>query len=52
MIDISYKTATIEGIVGSKKQKVGTNCTEEESENKNLYVSIILEFLTSTEFSS
>ena len=32
MINISDETATVEGTVGSKKQKVGTNCIEEESE--------------------
>ena len=43
MINMSDKTATVDGTVGSK-QKVGTNCIEEESEDKNLYVSIILDF--------
>ena len=34
MIHISYVIPTVEGAVGSKKQKIGTNCTEEESKNK------------------
>ena len=33
MINMSDKTATVDGTVGSK-QKVGTNCIEEESEDK------------------
>ena len=43
MINTSGETATVEGTLGSTK-KVGTNCIEEESEDKNLYVSIILDF--------
>ena len=38
MINISDETATVESTVGIKKQKVGTKSTEEESEDKNLYV--------------
>ena len=44
MINISDETASVDGTLGSTKQKVGTNCTEEEYENKNWYVSIILDF--------
>ena len=44
MINISDRTATVDGTVGRKKQKIGTNSTDEESEDKTLYVSIILDF--------
>ena len=36
MINISDETATVEGILCSKKQKVGTKFIEEESEDKKL----------------
>ena len=52
MINTSGITATVEGTVGSKKQKFGTNCTEKESEEKSLYMSIILEFSACPVFSS
>ena len=43
MINILDRTATVEGVVGSKTQKVGTNYIEGESEGRHLYVSIILD---------
>ena len=39
MIHISDGIASVEVTVGSKQQNFGTNCTEEESEDKN-YVRI------------
>ena len=51
MMNISDGKSTVEGTVGSNK-KVGINYAEEESEDKNVYVSIILFFSTHIEFSS
>ena len=51
MINILDGTATVKGTLCSNKQKVGANCAEEEYEDKNMYVSIILNFLTCTYFS-
>ena len=50
-MNISDGKSTVEGTVGSNK-KVGINYAEEESEDKNVYVSIILFFSTHIEFSS
>ena len=51
MINILYETVTVEGTLGSKKQKVGTNCTEEESEDTtSIHIKIWI-ISTSMEFS-